>query len=300
MGDMRRKTLPILALFTGLALIAHPLLWAQAPEAVQLTYKFAPGTAVKYRISQQLTGTRRLPGASMPSPIDAELVSIIRVRCVQAFADGSLNLEISTETANLKMGGKPVTGYQPPKEARKIWITPIGKVFGPAGQGSGGQQRSPLDFGSIESIVLTAILPDKPVSIGGTWAAELPLPFSAASKLKLGFSLEKLELTPSGRAARIKQVLSTPINPDASGGSNGARGSQEGQADLLFSIDRGILLSARGAIKSTVAVPMAAPMMPGESGNQQPQDNVATVVLDSKFTVELLPEGQGASGSAGK
>jgi len=300
MGSVKRKALLILMLFVGLVLVACLSLHAQnarPPGSIQLTYRFAPGTAVRYQISQRLTGTRKLPGASAPSPIDAELTSTIRVRCVRILADGSLDLEISTESASLKMAGRPAASYQPPKEIRKVRITPIGKVIGPATPSQEpGRQRSPLDFGSIDSIVLMAILPDGPVDIGGAWTAELPLPIDSTSKLKLAFALEKVESTPDGQVARIKQTLSTPINPGASSDS-APRGSQEGQAELLFSVDRGILLSAQGMIKSTVAVPVSVPMVPG---GQQPQDNIATVVLDSKFGVQLLPGTDGAGESVGR
>jgi len=290
----------MLAVFSALALIGSLPLYSQNTQppssAVQLAYRFAPGTAARYQISQRLTGTRWLPGASVALPIDAELTSIIRVRCVQALADGCMDLEIATEAASLKMDGKPVPSYEAPKDIRKIRITPTGKVISTGRQGEGsGQQRSPLDFGSIESIVLMAVLPDKPVDIGGTWAAELPLPFDSMSRLKLGFTLEKVESTTDGRVARIKQIMSTPINPGGSNGSATPRGSQEGRADLLFSVDRGILISAQGTTKSTVAVPVE---MPESGSGEQPQKSFTAVALDSKFSVALLPVTGGARGSA--
>jgi hypothetical protein len=289
-ADMLRRLAAFLAITIGLGLAGNPVSAENAQPAtpaLSLAYKFAPGETIRYRISQRLTGTRTLPGATTPTPIDADLSTVIRIRCVQILSTGAAELAIDTESGSLKLAGKPASSYQPPKEVRTVYVTSTGRVAPRKEQSSQpGSRRPMLDFGAIESVVLIAILPDQPVAVGGVWDAEIPLPVDVSTKLKLSFRLDNVKQTSSGLAAEIKQSLSTPISPDSPAGPAQLRGSQEGQADLLFSIDGGKLLSAQGSIRSTVVTPIQMPGIPGS--NAGPQDNLSRVALDCTFKAELL------------
>ena len=293
MGPKLLRTLAMLAAL-ALALILPPFAEGQeaSPGAVTLAYKFTPEDVTRYRITQKLTGTRTFTGATEAAPIDAELNSTMRVRCVRSVGDGSAEVAFGTESGDLRIGGRSVAGYSPPKEIRTLSISPVGRIVGPARSEPSGQvrRRPPMDFGSVESIVLMAILPDKPVAVGDSWSAEIPLPVESSSTLRLSFRLEAVRQTSGGRVAVIKQTISTPINRNASDDLAVPRGSQDGQAELLFSIDGGKLLSAQGTIRSMLTTPATIPAVPSGGAEPKPRETVSTLNLDSKFGVELIEQ----------
>ncbi|MCL6629883.1 MAG: hypothetical protein K6U00_09820 [Armatimonadetes bacterium] len=273
-----------------LVLAVSPAL-AQAVSTVQtpvrLAYKYPAGTVTRYRVVQGLSGTRKMPGSTQAVPIAAKLTTVVRIRCTKVYADGTMELAIDIEQGKLEMGGRPLQSYQPPKVIRTIRVTPEGKVVGPTVQNPGTEtaRRSPLDFGSADSTLMMFILPANPVLPGDKWETEITLPGEPSIKIKLAFVLSSVDTTTSGLIARIKQAVSTPISASASNEVKQVRGSQDGQAEIVFSIDKGLVLSAQGKLKSTIVADVAAPAMPGGSGSQ---DSQLVINMDSDFTIELL------------
>ena len=307
MGGMDRKlALLLVVLAFGTVTYAPHVAYGQVgqnPEdAVVLAYRFAPGDTVKYRISQHVTGSRTIPGAASPTPIDIELASVIRLRWVRALPEGAMEIAVETEAETLKLAGKEARHYERAKEPKVFRIAPSGKIVAPDHKENPGKRlpRSPLDFGSIESIVLMAILPETPVSLGDKWSAEMPLPVSPSAKLQMAFKLEDLRQTPGGRVATIKQVLNTPINSDVGDDSGQPHGSQEGQATLTFAVDQGRLTSAQGTIRSELRAKAAVPSVPGGEASASSQNTLITVLLNSKFSVELISPAAKSSSSPGK
>ena len=278
---------------------AHPAFSQNTPTVqspVRLAYKYPVGSVTRYRVVQGLSGTRKLPGSSQAVPIAAKLSTIVRVRCTNIHADGTLELAIDIEQGKLEMGGRPLQSYQPPKIVRSLKVTPEGKVIGPAVPNGNVETRrgSPLDFGSADSTLMMFILPPNPVVPGDKWEAELPLPGEPSIKIKMAFVLASIENTENGQIARIKQTVTTPINARISSEVKEVHGSQEGQSEIIFSIDKGLILSAQGKLKSTIIADMVAPgVPPGASGSQ---DNQLVMNMDSDFTIELV----GVSAESGK
>ncbi len=273
-----------------------------AVEGVILAYKFDPGDVVRYRIWQQVTGSRTLPGATSPTPIDIQLTSTIRMRCTKLLPERSMEMSVETESETLKLAGKEARHYDGRKQARVFRIAPSGRMIGPGHGKAGGKapRRSPLDFGSTESIVLMTLFPERLVLPGGDWVAEIPLPISPSSRLRMSFRLDALRQTPDGLVATISQSLNTPTSAEAKDESDKAQGVQEGQATLTFDVDQGRLISAQGTVKSELRTRWAVPSVPGEETYSGSASAVMTVWLNSKFSVRLLSSADKSSDSSGK
>jgi len=288
---MARQSLLILTLL-GLAVSVSPV-FSDSPavqgKAYDLAYKFTPGETARIRIYQHTTGTRTLTGSSAPTSIDVELTTVIRLRCVQIQPDGTAEISIETESSVLSIGGKRADAPQD-SEPRTLRVARSGKVVEPGELKTAqpGPRRSMLDFSSVESIVLLALLPDGPVKIGDSWSAEIPLSSAPNSKLRLSFRLEDVRVITGVQTAVIKLGLSTPINPDAPADSTTTHGTQEGSAELFFAVDKGALLTASGSVRSVLTTRLPSPRMPGADPNSQPQQNVSVFNLESKFAARRL------------
>ena len=280
---------PILTL-AALAALMSPTASGQAASPVELRYKFAPGETSRFRIYQHTTGSRTITGSSTPSRIDVALTSIIRVRCSRIMPTGDAEITIETESSTLRIAGHEASS-PPASEPRTMLIASNGRVLPPAEPtASAAPRSSKLDFGSVESIVLLAILPDKPVSAGESWPAEIPLPIAPGSMLALSFRLEEVKRAPNSRVAVIKLALNTPINTDASAAPPSPQGSQEGAATLNFDLERGSLQYAEGSVRSILTTYSRLPNMPGMGEQAGEQYAASTFNLESKFAVRRLDE----------
>lgn len=265
----------------------------QGASPVELKYKFTPGEMTRFRIYQHATGNRSITGSSAPSSIDVELTSIIRVRCGRVMPSGEAEIVIETESSVLRIAGR--TASNPPaSEPRTMLIDSRGNVIQPEGATASppASRSSKLDFGSVESIALLAILPEKAVSVGDTWSAEIPLPISPGSKLMLSFRLEDVKRSSSGRTAVVKLALSTPINADVVAAPPSPQGSQEGTATLNFDPEKGSLEYAEGSVRSILTTYFRTPRMPGTADDSAEQYAVSRFNLESKFAVRRLDEAE--------
>jgi len=278
-------------IFAALAALMIGSASGQSASPVELKYKFTPGETTRFRIYQHTTGNRSITGSSAPSSIDVELTSIIRVRCSRIMPSGEAEIAIETESSVLKIGGR--TASNPPaSEPRTMLIDSRGNVVQPEGAKASPQasRSSKLDFGSVESIALLAILPEKPVSTGDTWSAEIPLPISPGSKLTLSFRLEDVKRSSSGRVAVVKLALSTPINADVVAAPPSPQGSQEGTATLNFDLEKGSLQYAEGSVRSILTTYLRTPRTLGTADDAAEQYAVSKFNLESKFAVRRLDE----------
>lgn len=255
-------------------------------QGIKLAYSFSPGKINRYKIVQKITGTRTITD-SATTDLDMQLTSIIRMRCTKTLENGKVEIAIDTEDEYMKISGKAIYGYKPSKDVRTIQLNPNGRIS----SSSTSNQKEPkrrhaLDFGAVESILLLAILPDKPVAPGDVWSAEMPLPIDTKSKLKLDFQLEEIKTSPGGQVAIIKQKLTTPINEANESQEEGTRGSQAGESTLTFDISNGTLISANGSIHTKIETPISVPPVPGST----PSRSVQIVDVTSNYTIELLPE----------
>jgi hypothetical protein len=290
---MARQSLLILTLL-GLAVSVSPV-YPDSPaaqgKAFDLAYKFTPGETARIRIYQHTTGTRTLTGSSAPTSIDVELTTVIRLKCAQVQPDGTAEISIETESSVLSIGGKRADAPQDP-EPRTLRVAPSGKVVEPGEPKTAqpGARRSMLDFSSVESIVLLVLLPDRPVRIGDSWSAEIPLRSAPDSKLLLDFRLEDVRRVTGVETAVINLGLSTPINPDAPADSTTTHGTQEGSAELFFAVDKGALLTASGSVRSVLTTYLPSPRLPGADPNSQPRYNVSVFKLQSKLAARRLDD----------
>lgn len=264
-------------------------------QAYDLAYKFTSGETARIRIYQHTTGTRTITGSPTPTPVDVELTTVIRLKCVQVQPDGTAEISIETESSILVIGGKRADAPQD-TETRTVRVGRSGKLVEPEERKpeQPGPRRSVLDFSSVESIVLLALLPDGAVKIGDSWSAEIPLSSAPDSKLRLSFRLEDVKRITGVQTAVIKLALSTPINPDAPKNSTTTRGTQEGSGELHFAVDKGYLLTASGNVRSVLTTSVPSPKMPGADPNAQPRQSVSVFKLESKFAarrLDVVPKG---------
>lgn len=283
MNGMHRHLRPILF---GIILSITCKVPADAGTGVRLAYVYEPGSTYRYKIKQQVKGTREITG-SQPVQIDVELTSIIRLKCNKQLPDGAIEVAVDTEDEWMKISGKAVYGYRPSKEVRTFQILPSGRTIASSTEGgTTRRRRSGIDFGNVESVILMAIMPETPVDIGATWSSEMPLPLDTKSTLKLAFKLEEIKSLNGSQLAVIRQSISTVASEETGEGNSAAKGSQSGEMTLLFDIAKGRLNSAQGSIRTQVTRPVEVPSMPGSKSDERFYE---TVDLTSNLTVEEAP-----------
>lgn len=289
------RLLSVLAL-AGVMLAGGDPLCADGPAvsngAVELAHKFTPGEATRYKITQRLTGSSTFPGAAKPVPVDTELSSTIRVRCIRSLENGAAEIGFETESGSLKIAGRPPRSFPASKEAGTVRVTPRGRII-KTEQEDGRYtevRRFVMETGLIERIVILAALPGRAVGVGDSWSAETPMPLSLQGKLKLDSALKSTKQVDGGMVAVIKQVQSTIADQDSATESALPSLSQDGEVELLFAIDGGKLLSAKGTMRSTLVRPVKLPAVPSADAAPKPVNTVSTLMLNRKFTIELLSQ----------
>lgn len=261
---------------------------ASPNEPVKLVCKFAQGDVSRIKISQHTAGARTMSGTSKPVPVDIDMTSVVQMLCTHVLENGDAEMAVKTESATLKLSGRQ-SDYPQAAETRNIVHTPSGRISpGSPKQAAADRRRPLLDLNSVESILMLAPLPDKPISIGDTWTAEVPLPVGPTAKLSLSLTLNDIKDLAGDRVAAIRVNISTPVAPDTGTDTQSARGSQEGTADLVFSLEKGALISAKGSIHSVLTTYTALPKTPTVGPNPPAQYSVSTWKLDSKFDLLRL------------
>lgn len=260
-------------------------------EGMELIHKLVPGNTVKYRVVQKVVGTRQMAGSSTTVPVDTELTQVIRVRCARMLPDKSLELLVDVESGSLKIAGRESGAYRVPKEVRTLHVTPYGRLIDTSTQSEDAEiRRSPIEFAFVESMALITTLPEKSAAVGDSWDADILLSSDPSSKVRLTSSLKKLAASAGEQVADIAAKISTLPRDDENAPAQ--RGTREGQVDLRFSADRGMLLSAKGEIKLSVAIRSEVPSMPGQNAAQG--ERFTTWNLGNTFSVEIVEDKKGA------
>jgi hypothetical protein len=283
---MSNKTpilISLLAILVGVS--AGPLLaeeGAAPKKTYSLTYKFAPDEALRFRISQKLTGSRTVTGSSKPAPIDAELSTTIMVMCMRIVTKGIYELAVHLESGTLKLNGEVVDDYSPPVGTRVFWMAEDGRLVKRVLTKSGDTLKpSTLDVNSPECLLLLATLPDKPVAVGDSWSADIPVLLGTTTNVKLSSELAGLKQISNANAALIREKVSTPVTPNAPAGPM-TENSQSGQIELMLSLDTGKLLASQGTMHTVISSP--------EKKSGKSVQAASTTVVDSNFTVQLLAD----------
>lgn len=233
-----RRMLPMIS---ALMLAGCQCALAQS-ETVILTHKFSVNQTVRYKIVQHIAGSRTFPGSSRSVPVEADVSSIIRVRCDQVSSDGTATIAIQIESGSLKIGKRDAGAFSSGSKPRTLQVTPGGKVIFPQQEEQVGDsitRRVLMDFGAVEPLIILASLPEQAVAVGGSWSADVNLP--SATAVKVTSTLQEVKDVPGGRRAVIKQIQTSPEN---------SQDKQEAQSTLVFGIDDGRLFAAEGTIHS--------------------------------------------------
>jgi len=242
-------------------------------QTVTLTHKFSTNQTVRYKILQNITGSRTFPGSDKPTPVNAELKSVVRMRCDKVAEDGTATVSFEFESGTLKIGKRQTNAFVTPSAPRMLQVTPGGKVtFPPEEQqvGATSTRRVLMDAGAIEPLIILVGLPEAPVSSGGSWLADVVLPSTA--KIRIASALNEVKEVAGEQAAVITQT-------QTSFQDSSSPNRQDGQSKLIFGIESGRLLWAEGSIHSIAAITTP------RSGKEPA---TGTLTLDIKFKVETM------------
>ncbi len=297
---MHTKLALIVAVITLCAALAMPVV-AQAQvtqgsdsDGFALQYMMKPGEIVKYKIVQQISGTRALPGVTKPTPIDCELTTLVRIKCVKELKDQGLELSAETESITVKMANRTPRSMPSPKESRVYRVDRYGKpmVIKDGDPSPVPVTRSVLDTAWIECLAIVTNFPAKALNVGSSWVMEIPNPLLTEAKVKVTAKLEDLKETKDGWVTTIKETIgladgqSGEMDPETPGGRI------DGTIELKYLVDKGRMFSAQGTLKADTRSNMT---MPGLPNSDLPMGSVMalrTEQFSCKFKVETIPPGQ--------
>lgn len=257
-----------------------------------LTHMWNRGDTVRYKITQDLSGSRTLPGAQNSTPIACQMTSVIRVRFVKSLTDNGMEIAIETESASLKLPNKEPRSFAASKEPRIYRIAPSGRVV----QVKDGKDqpkassRSVLDNAWLEPLVVLATFPEAAIKIGQDVPLELQNPLQAdAAAIKASFKVDDLKQSREGWIATIKQTLGLPEGQAADGDPGEPTSRIDGKINFGFIADKGRLSAADGTVKTVVRIYTPVPGMPQGDLPTGAATSLRVEQLASKFTVETLP-----------
>lgn len=297
---MHTRLAPIVAVLT-LFLVLCTLTFVSAQDAQSsetesfaLQHMMKPGETVKYKIVQQISGTRALPGVAKPTAIDCELTSVIRVKCVKELSDQGLELAADTESITVKMANRSPRSMPAPKGSRVYRIDRYGKAMDVKDSKSAPPPatRSVLDTAWIECLAIVAAFPETGVNTGSAWSLEMANPLLTDTKIKLSAKLENLKETKDGWVATIKETVGLPDGQTAEIDPEEPGGRIDGTMELKYLADKGRMFSAQGTLKADVRSNMT---MPGLPNSDLPMGSVMALRIEQfscKFKVETIPPGQ--------
>lgn len=298
---MDRRSISILIAFVFVTLVTGiaPLFAQQSDsDTCSLAYGFGQGEVIRYRIIQRITGTRTLPGATTPTPVESELTAVIAVHLIKPLAAGGMEIAADTESASLKLPGRGSRSLPPSKQSRVYRIDRSGRLVP---QTQGGEtpkptaSRSVLDPAWIEPIVILGALPQKPIAPGGEWSELAVNPLHVGSKIKVTSKLMEIKQTNEGPIAIIEQMLgSAETEAEDNPEEEGSR--VQGRVVLKFLADRERVISAAGELKTVVRAPMGLPGLPAGDLPMGSATALRVEQYQTKITVETLPPNAGTSG----
>ncbi|GEM_PF-2113278 len=256
-----------------------------------LLYAFKKGDTVRYKVTQLISGTRMLPGASQPTTLDCELTTVVRVRFVKALGKDGMELAAETESATIKLGGKEPRTFAASKAPRIYRISPTGKPIQvkdakttPSIPGS-----SVLDVGWLESLVVFSVFPDVGVDVGSEWSQDLTNPLQKDTKIKVSAKLQDLKQVKEGWITTISETIGLPEGASAEDGDETPGSRVEGKITLKFLADKGRLFSAEGSVKADIRTQMAMPGMPAGDLPMGSAMGMKVEQVSSRFSIETIP-----------
>lgn len=208
----------------------------KAIEPVALMYKFAPDESVRYVIAQKIIGTQTTPGQNTKN-IDAELSTVVKITYVRLYDDGTIDLSVKVESATMKLDGKSVDGYTPPKDVFLVPFAITGVI-----------NLANMNFGSIESMPFMLVLPGKKIGPGAAWMLEIPLKNQLLTMVRLDYIFDSIK----NKKVLIKQKITTSTKEKKVKDKSPSPNLQEGSADIVFDMDTGKLISSKGMIRSSI------------------------------------------------
>lgn len=263
-----------------------------------LAYGFDAGEVIRYRIIQRITGTRTLPGATNPTPVDSELTAVIAIRLVKSLADGVMEIAADTESASLKLSGREPRSLPPSKLSRLYRIDRSGRPVPQTQEADKPKptvSRSVLDPAWIEPIAILAALPQKPIALQDEWCELVANPLDADSKIEVMSKLTETKQTNNGWIAIIEQTHGFPkTDAEDSPESEGSR--VEGRIVVKFLPDRKRVLSTTGELTTILRTPMALPGLPAGDLPMGSATALRVEQYQNQFTVETLPPAAKTSG----
>jgi len=291
---MNRKTAFISTVIIAAVIALSAAAFAQTnqSEGFILAHVLSQGETVSYKITQQLTGMRMLPGASQATPIECEMISTVRIRLVKALGKGNMELAAETESATLKMPGKEPRNMPVSKTPRTYRITPSGT---PVEITKGDKveatpvTRSILDSAWLESLVILAIFPETAVNVGSEWKQEMANPLKTDVKTRMSGKMEDLKQAKEGRIATVKEVVGIPYDQAPQDDPNMPGSSISGDVTLRFVADQGRLLSAEGSIQANARTRMGMPGLPKGDLPMGSATAMKVEQINSKFRIETVP-----------
>ncbi len=293
----RRSAFISVVLIVAAALLPAASGFAQGSQSngFVLAHVMNQRDTVTYKITQQLAGSRTLPGASQAVPMDCTLTSTVRLRLVKALGDGNIEVAAETQSATLKLAGKDPRNIPASKEVRIYRITPSGK---PVETTKGDKveakpvTRSLLDSAWIEPLVLLAVFPDTAVSKGSDWTLEIANPLKTDDKSKISAKLEDVKQAKEGWIATIKETLALPTGQTSDDNPIVPGSRIQGELTLKYLSEAGRLFAAEGAVTAYARTQMGVPGLPKGDLPMGSATGMKVEELSSKFTVETVPPAQ--------
>lgn len=262
----------------------------------RLTHAMGPRDTVTYKITQQLTGSRTLPGAAQAVPIDCVLTSTVRLRLVNALGNGNIEVACETQSATLKLAGKEPRNLPASKAPRTYRITPSGKPVETTKADKVETKpvltRTLLDSGWMEPLLILAVFPDTSVEAGSDWTLEIANPLKTEDKSKITGKLVDVKQAKEGMVATIKETLALPEGQTADDNPAVVGSRITGELTLKYLTNAGRLFAAEGAVTSYSRTQMGVPGLPKSDLPMGTATGMKIEELSSKFTIETVPNTQ--------
>jgi hypothetical protein len=188
-----------------LLLIASPLsAFAQTTGApYTIAYKFTTGQQLKFGMSMDMNTQTTVGGTSRPINMHMHMSMTQTVQSVQP--DGSATLQTSLATDTETMNGQPMPTSSMPK------INNISETLSPSGQilNLSGMPSSPMTGNfNPNTFGMQSFLPTKPVNIGDTWTASVPIAMIGAT---INATMTLVAVSPANIATINTVMTSTPL-----------------------------------------------------------------------------------------
>lgn len=297
---MDRKLAFIVAILSIIMLFSAAAALAQGGQGkdVVLGHSWQQGDTVRYKITQDLSGSRTLPGAQQSTAIACQMVSTIRIRFVKALPNNAMEIAAETESATLKLPNRDPRPFAASKEPRIYRIDFSGKAVQAkdAKDQPKASSRSVLDNAWLEPMVILSVFPETGLKTDAGTPCDVPNPLLAGGEaVRVSMKLGEVKQSRDGWIANVAETVGLP--DDQSADNPDSPGTRiEGQVSIRFLADKGRLFSAEGNLKTSVRSETSVPGLPGGDQPMGAATSVKVEQLATKFTIETLPPAPAPSG----